>query len=93
MREQFEEYGVGEGLGVGVEVAEEGVGEAGEAGVDVLAAALHEAVGVEDEGEPRENVVVAWGRRIGSGRASRGGSVARSRNSTRPSGWTRAGGG
>jgi hypothetical protein len=41
------EYGVGEGFGVVCLVAGQGVGEPGEAGVDVFAAAFDQAVGVE----------------------------------------------
>lgn len=51
-RKEVEEDRVGEGLGVGVLVAGEGAGEAGEARVDVLAAAFDESVGVENEGVP-----------------------------------------
>lgn len=41
----------------------EGVGESGEAGVDVLVAAFDEAVGVEDEGVARQVREVGLGAR------------------------------
>lgn len=43
------EYGVGEGFGVVRPVAGQGVGEPGEARVDVFAAAFDQTVGVEHE--------------------------------------------
>ncbi len=91
--QQLQQDGVGEGLGILVPMAGQGVGEAGQARVDVLAAPFDQSVGVEDEGGAGVYVVSAWGLGIGSGRASSGVSVARSRNSARPSGWIRTGGG
>ena len=49
-REQVGQHGVGEGFGVGCRVAGQGAGEPREAGVDVLAAAFDQAVGVQHEG-------------------------------------------
>lgn len=75
-REQFAQDGVGKGFGVDALVADEGVGEAVEADVDVLAAAFDQAVGVQDEGVPAAKKVAPWGRGTESGRAPSGGSVA-----------------
>lgn len=75
-REQFAQDGVGKGFGVDALVADEGVGEAVEADVDVLAAAFDQAVGVQDEGVPRGEEGGALGPGNGVRRAPSGGSVA-----------------
>lgn len=92
-REQIEQDGVGKGFGVDVLVADEGVGEAVEADVDVLAAAFDQAVRVQDEGLPggEDGGALGPGNEVRLG-AERG-SVAWSRNSTAPSVCSSAGGG
>lgn len=80
-------------LDLTVAVASETVGEALQALVDVLPAALDQPVGVQDEG----GAVGVGGGGLGPGVCSRlapnGGSVAWSRKRTVPSGSARAGGG
>lgn len=91
--EEVEEDRVGEGFGVGAPVAGEGVGEAGDARIDVFVATFDESVGVEDEGVAFREAGAGLGPGVWSGRAPNGGSVAWSRNSTPPWARSRAGGG